>query len=282
MAVLGRRLERAPFWVRWPVKWVVFGAVVFLVCYPYPSLLRRHLQNLRQMDRLPDPNEPLLQPLLRDLDEHLTSKGVTTSSPAEWLRQVQVFVHQRIPYEYDWDSWGVVDYLPTLAEVIRQGKEDCDGRALVAAALIRAKIGEARLVGSSAHIWVSTPLGDTMGPMGEPTMTSSAEGVRIRWLSFIDPADFAIGVALFPVTREAVIVLTAWLLLLPADVRKPQALLALLLLIEAWILLRLSGSNPYQPSYWGVAWALLHALAALAIVDANPRLPAKDTGRSVS
>jgi hypothetical protein len=282
MAVLGRRLERAPFWIRWPVKWAVFGVVLLLVCYPYPPLLRRHLQHLRRIDELPDPNEPLLQPLLRELDEHLAARGVTTSAPAEWLRQVQIFVNRRIPYEYDWDSWGVVDYLPTLSEIIRQGKEDCDGRAVVAAALIRARLGDAQLVGSSAHMWVSSPLGDTMGPRGRPAMTSSAEGMRIRWLEFMNLAEFAVSVALFPIPREAVIVLTVWLLLLPAEVRKSQALLCLFLLIQAWVLLRLSGSNLAEPSHWGARWALLNVVAAFLVVGLAPRFFSKDTGRSVS
>ncbi|MGQ9651388.1 MAG: hypothetical protein ACUVXJ_14870 [Phycisphaerae bacterium] len=282
MAILGRRLERTPFWIRWPVKWVVFAAVVFAVCYPYPSLLRRHLRNLKQIDKLPDPTEPLLQPMVRDLDKHLADRGVTTSAPAEWLKQVEVFVNHRIPYAFDWDSWGVVDYLPTLAEIIQQGKEDCDGRAVVAAALIRAKIGEARLVASSTHMWVSTPLGEAMSPMGKPAVTSSAEGVRIRWTQFVNLTDLAIGVALFPLAREAIIVLTAWLLLLPAQIRKLQAFLCLLLLVEAWILLRLSGANPYHPSHWGARWALLHALAAVVVISLHPRFFQKDTDRPVS
>ncbi|HPD31749.1 MAG TPA: hypothetical protein PLL20_17290 [Phycisphaerae bacterium] len=282
MAILGRRLERAPFWIRWPVKWIVFAAVVFAVCYPHPSLLRRHLRNLKQIDKLPDPTEPMLQPMLRDLDEHLAACGVTTSAPAQWLRQVQVFVNHRIPYAFDWDSWGVVDYLPTLPEIIQQGKEDCDGRAVVAAALIRAKIGEAQLVASSTHMWVSTPLGETMGPMGKPALASSAEGVRIRWTQFVNLTDFATGVALFPLAREAIIVLTAWLLLLPAQIRNLQAFLCLLLLVEAWILFRLSGADPYQPSHWGARWALLHTLAAVVVISLNPRHFQKDTDRTVS
>jgi hypothetical protein len=282
MAVLGRRLENAPFWVRWPLKWTIFGVVVFLVCYPYPSFFRRHLRNWREADNLPDPNEPLLQPLLRDFDAHMAAKGVTTSAPADWLRQVQIFVNKRIPYKYDWETWGVADYLPTLAEVIRQGEEDCDGRAVLAAALIRAKIGEARLVGGSSHIWVSTPLGDTMGPMGRPSMAASPEGMRIRWLDFINLAEIAVNISLFPVVREAIIVLAAWLLLLPRGFQKRQALLGLLLLVESWIMFRLAGGNAWQPSTWGARWALLHAVAALVVLDLDPRHFRKDTGRSVS
>ncbi len=282
MAVLGRRLENAPFWVRWPLKWTIFGIVVFLVCYPYPSLFARHLRNWREADKLPDPNEPLLQPLLHDFDAHLAAKGVTTSAPAEWLRQVQIFVNKRIPYKFDWETWGVADYLPTLPEIIRQGAEDCDGQAVVAAAIIRAKIGQASLVGGSSHIWVSTPLGDTMGPMGQPSMAASPEGMSIRWSDFINLAEIAVGISLFPVVREGIIVLAAWLLLLPRGFQKRQALLGLLLLVEAWIIFRLAGSDAYRPSTWGARWALLHAVGALIVLDLDPRHFRKDTGRSVS
>lgn len=281
MAALGRRLQNAPRRIRWPVKWLMFATVVFGVLYPYPSLLPRHVRNWRRMDRLPDPEEPLLQPLLRDFDAHLAAEGVTPSTPAEWLKQVQVFVHERIRYKYDWETWGVVDYLPTLDEVIRRGEEDCDGRAVLAAAIIRARIGEARIVGGLHHLWVSTPIGDTMGPMGEPSLASSPEGMRVRWSKLISLGQIAVGVSLFPLGREAVILITGWLLLLPADFRKGQALLGLLLLIEAWIIMRLAGVDPRQPNHWAACWAAVHVLAAIVILNVKPRFFGKDTGRSV-
>ncbi len=281
MAVLGRRLENAPFWIRWPIKWLIFSTVVFFVCYPYPSLLRRHIQHSREMDRLPDPKEPLLQPLLAELDARLAAKALTPANPREWLREVQLFVSQRIPYSFDWDNWGVVDYLPTLAEVIQRGREDCDGRAVLAAALIRAKLGSAELVGNPSHLWVSTPIGETMGPMGQPTMKSSPEGLQFEWTGFLNVGHWAVGVALFPVVREAIILLTAWLLLLPAGLSRRQALLSVFLIVEGWVIMRLAGRNPYDPSYWAARWAILHAVAAVLVLSTAPRFFGKDTVRSV-
>jgi hypothetical protein len=281
MAVLGRRLNNAPFWIRWPIKWLIFGTVVFFVCYPYPSLLRRHIQHSREIDKLPDPTEPLLQPLLADLDTRLDAKGLTTASPREWLREVQLFVSQRIPYSFDWDNWGVVDYLPTLAEVIQRGTEDCDGRAVLAAALIRARLGSAELVGNPSHLWVSTPIGETMGPMGKAVMRSSSEGLHVQWTGFINVGHWAVGVALFPIPREAIIILTAWLLLLPAGFSKRQVLLSAFLIIEAWIIMRLAGRNPYEPNYWAARWAIVHVLAAVVILSLPPRFFRKNTVRSV-
>jgi hypothetical protein len=281
MLVLGRHLENAPFWIRWPIKWLIFGFVVFLVCYPHPSLLRRHIQHSREINRLPDPTEPLLQPLLAELDARLAAKGLTPANPREWLREIQLFVSQRIPYSFDWDNWGVVDYLPTLAEVIQRGTEDCDGRAVLAAALIRAKLGSAELVGNSRHLWVSSPIGETMGPMGKPVLKSSPEGLQIRWTGFIDLGDWAVGVALFPILREAIILLTAWRLLLPAGFSKRQALLSAFLIVEAWIIMRLAGRNPYEPSYWAARWAILHLLAAVVVLSVAPRFFRKNTVRSV-
>ena len=57
--------------VRVPVKWIVFIAVVVLVCYPYPKLLAKHVKHWRDPNALLDPNEPALQPLAEELRQTL-------------------------------------------------------------------------------------------------------------------------------------------------------------------------------------------------------------------
>jgi hypothetical protein len=281
MPILGQRLESAPFWVRWPVKWMLLGLIVFAVCYPYPALFLRDLEHLRHLDTLPDPKEPSLLPLRVQLALLLKQKGISEQQPEKLLNTVDGFVRRQLPYSYDWDTWGVVDYVPTVGEAIRMGKEDCDGQAVLAAALLRANGIDAHLVADFRHMWVTTPFGDLMTPLGPPALASSATGTHIRWLRLVDLGDLAVGISLFPVLREAIVLFTAWLLLLPPGAGWRRASLGLFLLVEAWILLRLAGSDPRFPSYWGARWALLHVLAAVLILAKSPRKTPKDTGRSV-
>jgi hypothetical protein len=281
MPILGRRLESAPFWLRWPAKWIVFALVVFAVCYPYPSLFVRDLQHFQHLDSLPDPKDPALVPLSMKLDARLKEQGITDQQPKKLLGAVESFVRQQLPYAYDWDTWGVVDYVPTVAEAIRMGREDCDGQAVLAAALLRAHGIDAHLVADFRHMWVSTPFGDLMAPLGPPALASSATGTRVRWLGVVDLGNLAVGISLFPVLREAIVLLAAWLLFLPPAVGWRRAGVGLFLLVEAWILLRLAGSNQWSPSYWGARWALLHVAVAVVILAKGPRKTSKDTVRSV-
>ena len=57
--------------------------------------------------------------------------GIDISEPHALVRGVEKFVYGHVPYAWDWDTWGVADYLPSVAEVRRMGREDCDGRAVV-------------------------------------------------------------------------------------------------------------------------------------------------------
>jgi hypothetical protein len=111
---------------------------------------------------------------------------------------------------------------------------------------------------------------------------STGVGTRVQWLQFIDLGNFAVGVRLFPMLREAVILLAAWLLLLPPGIRWPRPALALFLLVEAWILLRLAGADPRLPSYWAARWATLHVIAAVVILAQRAGASHKATDRSVS
>jgi hypothetical protein len=103
----------------------------------------------------------------------------------------------------------VAEYLPTVAEVFEQGREDCDGRAVVAASLLRRMGYDAWLVSDLLHVWVETPEGETMSPTGgEKTFVGTDAGtqatVSMRILQNAGRG-LVYGIAVFPLMRESII-----------------------------------------------------------------------------
>lgn len=257
MTGLWRRLQLAPAYVRWPAKWLAFLTVTFLVLFPNPALLPRHISHMRSMDRLPNPAEPALKPVSARFDAYLAQKGVNTNNPDVLLREVNTFVRHEIPYAWDWEVWGAAEYLPTLAEVIASGREDCDGRAVLAAALLRARGIQAQLVGDTRHMWVSTPVGETMDPLGPPIIQSQDGKFQIRWSGLIDLGPPAFGISVFPLGREMIILAVAWLLILPWRVDRRSAALALGLMVQGLVLIRRAGTDPTAPWMGGILLGML-------------------------
>lgn len=248
-----QRLQTAPVALRWPTKWALFAAVVLLTAYPRPDLLVRQIGQLRRLNDLPNPHEPALQPVRGRFSAFLDARGVNRTEPRRMLAAVNAFVQREIPYSWDWDNWAVADYTPTLAELLARGTEDCDGRAVLAAALLRSEGIPAELVCDLRHVWVSTPHGDTMDPLGPPLIRSNGGGLPLKsWLRLIDPAPPAFGIAVFPIGRELIVLTAMWLLLLPAHPRRTHAMGGLVMLVAALVLIRWAGSNPMQPNLQGI------------------------------
>jgi hypothetical protein len=89
------------------------------------------------------------------------------------------------------------------------GREDCDGRAVVAASLLQRMGYEAQLVSDVLHVWVDTPAGQTMSPTSaEKTIVSTPTGTKVN----VTPGvirnlgrGMTYGVGAFPLNREAII-----------------------------------------------------------------------------
>ncbi len=62
-----------------------------------------------------------------------------------------------VPYGSDWEVAGVPWRFPTTAEVLREGRGDCESRAVLLAALLTAKGIPHQLRMSFDHIWVDYP-----------------------------------------------------------------------------------------------------------------------------
>jgi len=241
--------ERRP-WHRRLTKILLFALTLAIVFYPKFWLLPRWLGRLGDMNSVLDPRDPRLAPLETAVRARLTAASLPTDSSAPSnavLAAAQSVVYETIPYAWDWDTWGVVDYLPTVAEVFERGQEDCDGLAVVAASLLRRMGYDARLVSDLVHTWVATPVGETMSPgLGEQTLVGGKEGTATR-VSLAAMQNLgrgtAYGIAYFPLPREVIIAAALCLLSLHPRLSLWRGLAGCGLLFVALFALRHTGGT---------------------------------------
>ena len=251
-------LNKLRWYLRLPIKWVIFALTVLVVCFPYPRLLIRHIQHWRDPNALIEPDAPAIQPLVEELGQQLSND----LTPHEVLKRVERYVYNKIEYEWDWNTWGTADYLPTVTEAIEMGKEDCDGQAVVAASLLRHFGFQVQLVTDFAHMWVKTDRGETMGPGKKKAIVATDRGLRFQLSGLKElPKAFAHGTAVFPLVREAIILGMLWLLLLRPQGGIVWSLVGLACFVGALICLRNGGRNYYQPIMW-MQWVGMLAIVA--------------------
>ena len=267
MTVL-HRWHNLRWWWRRPIKCAVVGVVAFAIYYPNPWLFLRHVDHWRDPNAMIDPDLPELQPWVQELRATLDPDW----PPKKVLAHVQRFVVRKIPYAWDWETWGAADYLPTCREALAMGREDCDGRAVVAASLLRNIGYEAELVTDFTHVWVKTDKGETMSPPKDrrKSVEGTKDGLRIHWSTIANlPRAMAYGVAVFPWPREAVLIVAVWLMALGRGWSVLRAGVMLGLLAGGLWCMRLGGSRPYDPSVWLQWVAVLHFLVAVAVAVAG-------------
>lgn len=260
-------LNTLPWYSRLPIKWVILGLTAFLVCFPYPNLFVRHLRHWRNPNALIEPDAPALQPWVAELRPDLPAD----LPPGETLKRIERFVYKKVPYEWDWNTWGLGDYLPTVTELIEMGKEDCDGRAVVAASLLRHFGFKAQIVTDFSHVWVKTDQGELMGPGRRKAVVFTDRGLQFHVLALAGlPEATLYGIAVFPFIRELIVLFIAWWLLLHTNARATRSLLALALLCTGLLALR-RGANEYlHPIQW------LQIVGALAMATAVGLLLLRD------
>ncbi|MBI4717559.1 MAG: transglutaminase domain-containing protein [Planctomycetes bacterium] len=232
---------------RIPAKVLTFGVVWAIVCYPNPLTLMRHLRHCRDPQSLLDSRAPELEPLLAEM----RCRFQTPAAPEEVLKTVEQYVYTRIPYEWDWNTWGAADYLPTVAEAIRMGKEDCDGRAVVAASLLRGLGYHAELATDFAHMWVRTEHGELMAPGKKQAVVFTDRGATTQPGALAElPRALAYGISPFPLARELVILLALWYLLLRSECGAACAWAGLAFLVNALLFLKKGGEDYRAPIVW--------------------------------
>jgi hypothetical protein len=175
----------------------------------------------------------------------------------------------------------VADYMPSVAELFRRAaldpdgrlREDCDGRAVLAASLLRRLGFDARLVTDFGHVWVQThdagrrPV-DLMGKGRARGVVSSAEGNRFvpTWSALANaPLALAYGLSVFPWKRELIVFVALMLLLAHPRMSRRAAAEGAALSLAGWQFMR------FPVNYWaGEAWffwlGLIYLLAGCTIL----------------
>jgi len=259
-------LNRLAWPMRLPVKWAMFGLATFAVCFPSPSILVRHIQHWRNPNKLIEPNAPSLAPMKTALE----SKLVGVTSDQQKLQAVESLVLEKVPYDWDWNTWGTADYIPTVAEAMEMGREDCDGRAVVAASLLKHLGFDATIVTDFAHVWVKTEAGEVMGPGNQKAIEATDGGLKINWSGLaMLPSAAAYGLAVFPLVREIILLVVLWLLFRRRRKGFLYDLVALGLLVGALVLLRIGGQDYRAPIFWLQWLGAIAVLVALSVMVAR-------------
>ncbi len=161
------RLARLPWVWRCLVKWALLASVTIGVLYPHLNLLLRQIQHLRNVESLIQPGLSEITAMNREIDAQLATNALRRDE----FKTVERYVYLHIPYKYDWINWGNLDYWPTTAEVLERKREDCDGRAVLATSLLRARgFKTAHIVANLNHVWVAVDKTELMGPEKEKNL----------------------------------------------------------------------------------------------------------------
>jgi TM2 domain-containing membrane protein YozV len=103
---------------------------------------------------------------------------------------VEKEVLKLIPYSYDWETYGMPWYCPSIREALRAGKGDCKARALVLASILEAKGIPNRIVWSPLHVWVDYAGKEEAGLEKDALYQKDSETGKGSWsLPHIPPGD---------------------------------------------------------------------------------------------
>lgn len=274
------------------LKSLIFLFVVVAVQYPSPRRLVRHLRHVSDLNAMIDSRAPQLAAWEQEfratrlprLEKAAASRPTLVSAttpaasrpvhPRAVLHEVERFVYDKVRYEWDWNTWNVADYLPTVAEIFDAAarnpdglpREDCDGRALLAASLLARMGYDARLVTDFRHMWVRVEHAATgpdgrpaavelMGPGRAKSVVSTASGNRFDWRTLSNlPVAWSFGVAVFPWGREAIVFATLMILLMHRRMSRRAAAVGVLLAFAGWHFLRMGVVSVGQAGMPGYVW----------------------------
>ncbi len=202
-------LAQLPLGWRWLAKLAVLGAVVLFTLYPHPVLLVREIQHLNDVEALIQPDLPEIA----EMNRAITAQLKPEATKKEEFRAVERYVYDHIRYEYDWFNWGNLDYWPTAKEAIERGREDCDGQAIVAASVLRARgFKTAHVVANLQHCWVAMDGAELMGPQPDTNFKRVGDRVVLTFPALRTILGSTAMINKFPALRCLIILATALVL----------------------------------------------------------------------
>ncbi|MFO1501433.1 MAG: hypothetical protein U1G07_24100 [Verrucomicrobiota bacterium] len=138
-------------WKRWFAKTLLFTVTVFVVLNPNAKRALLQVHHTLRPDALIQTNFPAL-PLINAEIDRLVAAHHRKMSEA---RVVSKWVLRKIRYVSDYENWWNLEYWPSADEVWQRGQEDCDGRAILTASILRSRgFRSAELAVGLDHMWV--------------------------------------------------------------------------------------------------------------------------------
>lgn len=122
-------------------KWKTILTIILLFFILFTSPLIVY----KDINRLGSP--PINSQAVKSLDLPKTDKPYV----------YEAWVDEKIEYQYDFETYGVFWYIPTVDEVIEKGRGDCKSRAILLASILEAENINYTLHISPYHWWVSYP-----------------------------------------------------------------------------------------------------------------------------
>ncbi|MBD3184548.1 hypothetical protein GF312_19855 [Candidatus Poribacteria bacterium] len=111
----------------------------FIICFPNPYVFVRNIYRYFR---------PPIDPSI--------IKIIQTEIPDN-PSEIHRFVLKTIKYKYDWENYGVPDYVSTARQAVEKRSGDCEDRAVVLASLLDAKNIQYEFKASLTHYWVDYP-----------------------------------------------------------------------------------------------------------------------------
>lgn len=114
----------------------MFAFWTFIVCFPNPFVFVRNI--VRYLRPPVDPS------IINVIDDEIPDKP----------EEIERFALNLIKYQYDWQNYGMPDYVATARQAVTRGRGDCEDRAIVLASLFEAKNIPYNMKASLVHYWV--------------------------------------------------------------------------------------------------------------------------------
>ena len=140
---------KSPRMKRRALKAMAFCLFAFFVLNPNLKRLVLQAHHIFAPESLIEIKFPGMADINRQIDELMAQVPGRSE-----IKVIERFVLRRIRYVSDYETWGNMDYWPMAEEVWQKRQEDCDGRAILAVSILRARgYRSARLAVSLDHMW---------------------------------------------------------------------------------------------------------------------------------
>lgn len=119
-------------------KWCILGLLLWVLLVLYPNPANAVVSVKRVLGPSTDPAAVL------EISEKMPD------DPAE----IENKLLEDLPYAYDWETYGMPWYCPSVSEALEKGKGDCKARALVLSSILENKAIPHSIYCSPVHMWV--------------------------------------------------------------------------------------------------------------------------------